>query len=274
MEKRYYHICTKGISSDLFLDEEDFNQIIFILSLVFGRTSGVEIVAYCIMNNHIHIIVYGHRVNIEKRFLELKKMYSMWYANKYGVPKVLARNPHIIRQCEDNEDLKNCIGYVYANPVRAGLSTNAYYYPWSSISAHFRDEWSNPTTGTVVRYLRGSAKKLHTHQPIPDHLRLTEKGRIDPACIVNTKLAESALRTSKTLLYFVTRKDSQMTNPKETEFLCNDESARAKASEIVFQLCGGTISLNSLPSNIRTKVADILRYNYGTPLPIIKRILG
>lgn len=274
MEKRYYHISTKGTSTDLFLDEEDFRQVVFILALVFCRNSGVEVVAYCIMNNHIHIIVYGVGETVERCFLELKKMYSMWFAHKYGKSKIWARNPHKIRQCEDIEDLKNCIGYVYANPVKAGLCTNAFYYPWSSISAHFRDEWSTQQQGGDVRYLRGSAKKLHTHQPIPDNLRLTEKGRIDPASVVNTKLAENALRTSKSLQYFVTRKDSQITNSRETKFLCNDATARAKAAEIVLQLCGSAIPLNSLPPDIRIRVADILRYNHGTPLPIIKRILG
>ena len=274
MNRHYYHISTKGTSADLFLDEEDFRQIVFIIALVFCRNSGVEVVAYCIMNNHIHIIVYGVAETIEKRFLELKKMYSMWYANKYGKSKILARNPYKIRKCEDIEDLKNCIGYVYANPVKGCLCTNAFYYPWSSIAAHFRDEWSEPNPSAEVRYLKGSAKKLHTHQPIPDYLRLTEKGRIDPASIINTKHAESALRTSKSLLYFVTRKDSQITNSRETVFLCNDASARAKAAEIVLQLCGSAIPLNSLPSDLRARVANILRYNYGTPLPIIKRILG
>ncbi len=233
MNRQYYHISTKGTAADLFLDEEDFRQIVFIIALVFCRNSGVEVVAYCIMNNHIHIIVYGVADTIEKRFLELKKMYSMWYANKYGKSKILARNPYKIRKCEDIEDLKNCIGYVYANPVKGGLCTNAFYYPWSSIAAHFRDEWSEPNPS-----------------------------------------AESALRTSKSLLYFVTRKDSQITNSRETEFLCNDASARTKAAEIVLQLCGRAIPLNSLPSDLSARVANILRYNYGTPLPIIKRILG
>ena len=274
MEKHYYHVCTKGTGVDLFLDEEDFRQIILIIALVFDKRFGIEVVSYSVLNNHLHIIVYGSLESIERQFIALKKMYSMWYAHKYGKSKVLARNPHMIRQCDDIEDLKNCIGYVYANPVKAGLCTNAFYYPWSSISAHFRDEWSTTKPEEGIKRLRGSAKKLHTHQPIPDYLRRNEKGRIDPASVVNTKLAESALRTSKTLMYFVTRKDAQITNSRETEFLCNDASARAKASEIVLQLCGKAISLNALPTNIRTKVADILRYNYGTPLPIIKRILG
>lgn len=274
MEKRYYHISTKGTPADLFLDEEDFRQVILIMAQVFNEEPKTIIVAYCIMYNHIHIVVYGFQDVIEKQLIKLKKLYSMWYANKYKARKILARVPHKIRPCEDLEDVKTCIAYDYMNPVRARLTNNAYSYPWSSLSAHFRDDkYKFMYPSSEVRQ-KGIRDAYHTRQPIPSGLRVMPNGHFDPASIVTSEYAERILRTPRTLNYLMNTTKDSGTNVKETQFLSNDETAIKKARELVLGLCGKDIPLHTLREDIKIKVIEYLRLHYGTPASVIKRILG
>ena len=274
MEKHYYHISTKGIDTILFKDQEDFLRIIFILAQVFSKHFGTELVAYCIMNNHIHLLVWGNIGVIESQVLKLKKLYSMWYRHKYNVGKVLSHVPCKIRQCQDNDDVKNCIGYVYMNPVRAGLTNNAFYYPWSSISAHFREESYPFMSASEQINPKGARNKYHTRALIPDNIRLLPNGQIDPASIICPDHVLKIMKTSKALYFFVSKSREHGSNPCETEFLCNDTTTMAKARELVRGLCGRDLPLDSLPVDIRTRVADVLRFNYGTPASVIARVLG
>ena len=274
MEKHYYHISTKGIDTILFKDEEDFLRIIFILAQVFSKYLGTELVAYCIMNNHIHLVVYGNIGVIESQVLKLKKLYSMWYRHKYNVSKVLSHVPCKIRQCEDHEDVKNCIGYAYMNPVRAGITNNAFYYPWSSISAHFREE-SHPFLAASEKINpKGARGRYHTRAGIPDNIRLLPNGHIDPASIISPEHVEQVMKSSRALYYFVSKSRERGCNPFETEFLCNDTTTMAKAKDLVRGLCGRDLPLDALPASIKTRVADTLRFNYGTPPSVITRVLG
>ncbi|MBP5334678.1 MAG: hypothetical protein J6Y61_02700 [Bacteroidales bacterium] len=274
MKKQYYHISTKGLDNNLFKDEEDFRQIILILAIVFSQDEGTDIVIYSIMGNHIHIIVYGFLDVIEAQVNRMKKLYSMWYRNKYGMNKVLSRVPCKIRQCEDYEDVKTCIGYDYMNPVRAGLTNNAYYYPWSSISAHFRNEFHPFLDLPAEQPLKNKRKLYHTRLPIPENVRLLPNGQIDPASIITTEHVERIMKTSKSLNYFVGRARDSSGNAAETEFLSNDTTASAKAKAIARHVYGMDSPLEALPPEIKRSIADVLKYNYGTPSSVIDRVFA
>lgn len=274
MKKHYYHISTKGTDIILFKDEADFRQIILILAIVFSQQEGTEIVIYSVMGNHVHLIVYGFLEVIEAQVLRMKKLYSMWYRNKYGVSKVLSHVPCKIRQCEDYEDVKNCIGYDYMNPVRAGLTNNAYYYPWSSISAHFSNEFYPFLSEQEKQPIKNKRKLYHTRMKMPENIRLLPNGHFDPASIITPWHVERIMKSSKTLNYFVNRSRFPSESTSETQFLCNDNTALAKVKEIAQNLFGYDCAVESLPQDIKRQIAHILKYNYGTPSSVISRVLG
>lgn len=273
-EKHYYHISTKGLEVDLFKDEEDFRQILFIIALTFGSDPQCEIVSYSIMNNHIHLVVYGVLEIIDRQLVSLKKRYSMWYAKKYGVNKVLWRVPYKIRQCEDHEDVKCCIGYDYYNPVKAGLTNNPFYYPWSSVSAHFREEHFIMTSRDIDMSPRAQRRYVHSHRSLPKGVRLLENGAPDPLSIIRPEHVKGLMKTAKSLNYFIFKGKEGPANVYDTVYLFNDMSARQKAKEIASRICGREANLENLSDELKMEVAKVLKYTYGTPLKVITRVLG
>ena len=273
-QKYYYHISTKGTKTDLFKDPEDYRQIIIIIALVFCGDSDSEIVCFSIMSNHIHMVVYGVLESIDRSLVSVKKRYSMWYSRKYGANKIFNGVQCSIRKCEDYEDVKNCIGYDYYNPVKAGLTNNPYYYPWSSISAHFREESYPMTSHDHELSPRAQRKVFHTRQIMPEGIKLMENGCPDPLTVINPDHVNRIMKTARSLHYFIFKNRDGSGDNKEAAFLSNDTTVREKAKELAKSICGREVSPESLPGEIKKNISEQLKYSFGVPAKVISRVLG
>jgi putative transposase len=101
-----------------------------------ARKHDVEIVAYCLMPNHVHLVIvppsadamhlllkavhgqYAQRIN---RIHELKG--HLWQGRYFSSPL-------------DSNYFRNAVRYVELNPIRARLIARAEEYEWSSAAAH------------------------------------------------------------------------------------------------------------------------------------------
>lgn len=104
-----------------------------------GELAGLEnvaILAYCLMSNHVHIVlVPPHADSLERLFRALHTRFAMrinriknwrghlWQGRYFSAPL-------------DEAYLWAAIRYVEKNPVRAGLVACTETYPWSSAGAH------------------------------------------------------------------------------------------------------------------------------------------
>lgn len=93
-----------------------------------------EILAYCFMPDHLHLIVEGMSQESDlKVFAKLAKQYSGYYYRRAHPKHTLWQhggNDHIIR---DEVDLLERLRYVINNPVAAGLVDDPEDYPfWGS----------------------------------------------------------------------------------------------------------------------------------------------
>jgi putative transposase len=56
-ESGIYHVILRGINRQvIFLEDDDYQRFIDTLSL-FKKKSGYELYAYCLMSNHIHLVI-------------------------------------------------------------------------------------------------------------------------------------------------------------------------------------------------------------------------
>ena len=134
----FYHICTEGLEQvTLFRDEEDYRVGWNYLALSAWRT-GVEVVAFVIMSNHIHEIVACSNISRAQKCIRLfKRLISSYLSQKYGLKKVMHGSDDSITQIDTIQYLRNCIVYIYRNPVSARICTRLESYMWSSYSLCF-----------------------------------------------------------------------------------------------------------------------------------------
>jgi putative transposase len=113
---------------------------------VFRAESGVKIYGYCLMTNHVHLIVDpgrdpGNLGLLMKRVAGRHTRRLNWLQKRSGT---IWGGRFKCSPIETERYLLTCLRYVDLNPVRARLVGSAPDYPWSSYRAHVGDtscEW-------------------------------------------------------------------------------------------------------------------------------------
>jgi REP element-mobilizing transposase RayT len=122
----------RGINrQEIFLDDEDREH--FLSSLVtVKRASGCRVLAYCLMTNHVHLLVRTVDEPISLVVKRLAVRYAGWFNRKYDRVGHLFQDRFRSRPVEDDAYLTTVLSYVWNNPVEAGIVGRPEQYRWSS----------------------------------------------------------------------------------------------------------------------------------------------
>ncbi len=131
-ESGIYHVMMRGVNRDaIFLEEEDGDR--FLLALDQTRElSGCRVLAYCLMPNHVHLVLRIADEPIGAVIKRLGVRYAGWFNRKYGRVGHLFQDRFRSEPVEDDAYFVSVIRYVWDNPVEAGLAPSAEKYRWSS----------------------------------------------------------------------------------------------------------------------------------------------
>ena len=78
-----YHVVSRGNNQqDIFLLEKDKNRLYGIIKEQ-AEKFGVKIYAYCIMSNHVHILLKAEFKALSSFMRETNSMYAVYYNYKY-----------------------------------------------------------------------------------------------------------------------------------------------------------------------------------------------
>jgi REP-associated tyrosine transposase len=132
-----HHITQRGNNrQDVFPCEDDFGLYLEILNAQ-SRKWAMEIHAYCLMNNHVHLIATPRNPgSLAKAVGRTHYRYALLANRTHGSSGHLWQNRFYSCILDDGNHLLAAIRYVERNPVRAGMVGHAWDYPWSSAAAH------------------------------------------------------------------------------------------------------------------------------------------
>ncbi|MGC3994887.1 MAG: transposase [Propionicimonas sp.] len=122
----------RGVNRDaIFLEDADYLRFLDMLSTV-QTISGCRVLAYCLMPNHVHLVLLARDEPIGLVVKRLAVRYAGWFNYRYGRVGHLFQDRFGSRPVETDSYLATLIRYVWANPVASGLVTRSEDYPWSS----------------------------------------------------------------------------------------------------------------------------------------------
>lgn len=82
-ESGIYHIIMRGINrQSIFEDEEDYIKFIQTIQR-YKEKSGYKIYAYCLMGNHVHLLLKIDKDPLEQVMRRMYGSYVYWYNHKY-----------------------------------------------------------------------------------------------------------------------------------------------------------------------------------------------
>ncbi len=148
-----FHITVRGVDRCvIFRDNDDYRFFLALLRRIV-IAEGLEAHAYCLMPNHVHLVVEGSMEAISRAFHRINGIHAQRFNELYGRVGHLFQDRFHAKMVESDEHLTNACEYVWDNPVRAGLCKTRSEWPWS---------------GQVPRPARDAVRAANPAVSVPD----------------------------------------------------------------------------------------------------------
>ena len=149
----YYHVVPKGIRDQIIFESDADRRLYVELLAASCEPSDVKVHAYCLMSNHVHLVVEDPQGQLSAFMKYIDERYASYFVLKSGAIGGIFRKPFWSEPIESDEYLLCAVRYVHANPAVAGIC-RASAYEWSSVKDYLgRDGLTH--TETVSSMLGG-----------------------------------------------------------------------------------------------------------------------
>lgn len=129
----FIHNMVQGINKEYIFQSETEKYKYIDLMKKYSEKYQVLIIAYCIMDNHAHLLTYSENIqNITLFMKETNTEYAIYYNKKKDRVGYVFRNRFSSKSIYNQEYLLKCIKYIHMNPVKAGISKKEEDYQFSS----------------------------------------------------------------------------------------------------------------------------------------------
>lgn len=129
------HVFSRGVNrQNIFCSDGD--RVSFLAFLTHNlRKHGVSLFAYCLMNNHFHLLLAPSDKPLGAAMHQALTRYSLYFNRRHARVGHLFQNRYKAKLCGNDAYLYRLIAYIHFNPVRAGLVSHPGAWPWSSHEA-------------------------------------------------------------------------------------------------------------------------------------------
>ena len=83
-ESGIYHVMMRGINQQLILEDDEDNIKFLRVLKDYKEVCEYKIIAYCLMGNHIHLLIKEEKETLEHIFKRICGKYVYWYNGKYS----------------------------------------------------------------------------------------------------------------------------------------------------------------------------------------------
>lgn len=168
-ENSYYHLYNRGVAKQpIFLDEHDYKMFLYYLKLYLSQPDlqgetlkaspsrklrnfceEIKLIAYCLMPNHFHLLVYQKNENGINRFMQsMATKYAIYFNRKYKRVGTIFQGAYKAVLVQNEPQLLYLSKYIHRNPLDL-LPSRSHLegYKYSSYGNYlrlFNQNWVKP----------------------------------------------------------------------------------------------------------------------------------
>ncbi len=137
-----YHVMERGNEKrEIFRDDEDRTKFLQIVSCNKERY-GFNVYAYCLMSNHVHLLLGCNGCNISQMMKSINISYVHFFNRKYRRCGHLFQDRFKSELVDTDAYVIEVSRYIHLNPVRAMMVSidDITQYPWSSYTQYISNK--------------------------------------------------------------------------------------------------------------------------------------
>ena len=136
LNTNFFHVIMQGINKEYIFDEERYKKKYKNLLFAYLRKYDINLLSYCIMSNHVHLIIYVEDNAKMSRYIhDINTTFSKYYNEQKNRVGIVFRSRYKSQPIYDYKYLHNCIAYVHNNPVKANIVKYPREYKYSSYNS-------------------------------------------------------------------------------------------------------------------------------------------
>ena len=142
LQGNFFHIVTQGLNKQYIFNEEKYRKKYRTIMFDKLQRVNVTILAYCIMNNHSHILIYCENIDMISKYMQLlNTTYSNFFNREEKRVGYVFKDRFFSQEILDSRHLYSCLKYIHDNPIKASICKKAYEYPYSSYNEFIRKKY-------------------------------------------------------------------------------------------------------------------------------------
>lgn len=173
----FFHIMVQGINKEYIFNTRKNKEKY--LEYLHKNNIDIKIIAYCIMDNHAHILVQTDNIkNIEIWMKKSNISYAIYYNKKNDRVGYVFRNRYKMQPIKNEKHLYLCIDYIHDNPVKAKNCGKKEEYEFSSYN-HLYQGNQTKIQKIIKQALRLSTLQKNENEEIEEEFSFIEDSKKD-----------------------------------------------------------------------------------------------
>ena len=129
----FFHVITQGINKEYIFNKDTYKRKYLKIVKKAKEQYYLDIVAYAIMSNHCHFLIYTENIqNLSSFMKKVNEDYARYYNYMENRVGYVFRSRFLSEPITDRKYLLQCISYIHNNPVKAKIVNKCEKYRYSS----------------------------------------------------------------------------------------------------------------------------------------------
>jgi len=137
LETSFFHVVVHGINKEYIFKNRKYKEKFKSLLMKFKDINNVKILAYCIMDNHAHVLMFVEKTEDMSKFMKsVNEEYGRYYNKMEDRSGFVFRNRYLSEPIYAERHLFMCISYIHMNPVKVHIVETPEKYEYSSYNEY------------------------------------------------------------------------------------------------------------------------------------------